>query len=386
VRQRPGHRSNIRRSSLPAALVAEHPRIEPAGWVVAGRYRLRRLLGRGGMGAVWLATDQALHRPVAVKQPLLSSRATDQERRAARARLRREARLAARVDHTGTVRVYDLAEETGDPWIVMEALPGRTLQAALRDHGPLPVGQVTSLGLGLLAALAATHRAGVVHRDVKPGNVQLCGGQRVVLTDFGIAATIEGGAGASTGGIVGSPGYVAPEQAVGGRVEPASDLFSLGATLYAAVEGRSPFGKGRAAAILDAVVTAPPAPLRRAGPLGPVIEGLLAKDPARRLGPDQARGALQAITGNHISIVNWCKGSVPGGRRLWLAGGRDDGSRYGTRRLPARPRPGASRPASSSRRRAAADATCLPVTPGFESIAITSGSWTPGGSIHGVAR
>jgi serine/threonine protein kinase len=375
--------------SLPG-LLAGDPRIEPAGWpagwVVAGRYRLRRLLGRGGMGAVWLATDQALHRPVAVKQPLLSSRATDQERRAARARLRREARLAARVDHTGTVRVYDLAEETGDPWIVMEALPGRTLQAALRDHGPLPVGQVTSLGLGLLAALAATHRAGVVHRDVKPGNVQLCGGQRVVLTDFGIAATIEGGAGASTGGIVGSPGYVAPEQAVGGRVEPASDLFSLGATLYAAVEGRSPFGKGRATAILDAVATAPPAPLRRAGPLGPVIEGLLAKDPARRLGPDQARGALQAITGNHISIVNWCKGSVPGGRWLWLAGGRDDGSRYGTRRLPARPRPGASRPASSSRRRAAADATCLPVTPGFESIAITSGSWTPGGSIHGVAR
>jgi serine/threonine protein kinase len=163
---------------------------------------------------------------------------------------------------------------------------------------------VTSLGLCLLAALAATHRAGIVHRDVKPSNVQLCGGQRVVLTDFGIASTIEGGAGASTGGMVGSPGYMAPEQAVGDRVEPASDLFSLGATLYAAVEGRSPFGKTRTAATLDAVVTDPPAPLRRAGPLGPVIQGLLAKDPARRLGSDQARGAFHAITGNHFATVS----------------------------------------------------------------------------------
>lgn len=228
--------------SLPG-LLAGCPRIPPAGRVVADRYRLRRLLGRGGMGAIWLASDQALHRPVAVKQPLISDLVTDQERRAARARLLREARLAARVDHTGTVRVYDVAEETGDPWIVMEALPGRTLQAALRDDGPLPVSQVTSLGLRLLEALAAIHRAGIVHRDVKPGNVQLCGGQRVVLTDFGIASTIEGGAGASSGGMVGSPGYVAPEQVHGGRVEPASDLFSLGATLYAAVEGRSPSPK-----------------------------------------------------------------------------------------------------------------------------------------------
>jgi serine/threonine protein kinase len=276
-------------------LLAGDLRIPPAGRVVAGRYRLRRLLGRGGMGAVWLATDQALHRRVAVKQPLLGGPATEVQRRAARARLRREARLAARVDHPATVRVYDLAEETGELWIVMEALPGQTLQAALHHHGPLPVGQVTSLGLGLLAALAATHRAGIVHRDVKPGNVQLCGGRRVVLTDFGVAATTHDDAGAATGGIVGSPAYMAPEQVHGGKVAPASDLYSLGATLYAAVEGRSPFGRGGRAATLDAVVTDPPAPLLRAGPIGPVIQALLAKDPTRRLGPDQARAALQAI-------------------------------------------------------------------------------------------
>jgi serine/threonine protein kinase len=282
--------------ALPSpALITEHPRIEPGGRVVAGRYRLRRLLGRGGMGAVWLAVDEALHRPVAVKQLVLSALATDEERLAARACLLREARLAARVDHSGTVRVYDIAEDTGDPWIVMEALPGRTLEAALRDQGPLPVGLVTSLGLCLLDALQATHRAGIVHRDVKPSNVQLCGGLRVVLTDFGIASTAEDGSGTFTGKVVGSPAYMSPEQVHGGEFAPASDLFSLGATLYAAVEGRSPFGKGCPAATLTAVVTDPPAPLLRAGPLRPVIEGLLAKDPARRLGPDQARGALRAI-------------------------------------------------------------------------------------------
>jgi serine/threonine protein kinase len=306
-------------TTLPSpALITGYPRIEPGGRVVAGRYRLRRLLGRGGMGAVWLATDQALHRRVAVKQLLLGGLATDGERRAARARLRREARLAARVDHPATVRVYDLAEDTDDPWIIMEALPGQTLQAALRDHGPLPVGQVTSLGLGLLAALAATHRAGIVHRDVTPGNVQLCGGQRVVLTDFGIAASTDDDAASLAGGMVGSPGYVAPEQVHGGRVGPACDLFSLGAALYAAVEGRPPFGNGRAAATLDAVVTDPPAPLRRAGPIGPVIEGLLAKDPTRRLGPDQARGALRAIQRGESPRRIQVR---PRARRPWLGTG-----------------------------------------------------------------
>jgi eukaryotic-like serine/threonine-protein kinase len=267
----------------------------PAGRVVADRYRLRRLLGRGGMGAVWLADDQRLRRPVAVKQQLLTGAVSDKERLAARARLRDEARLTARVGHPGTVRIYDLVEEAADSWIVMEPLGGRTLEATLRDQGPLPVGRATRLGLELLEVLEATHRAGVVHRDVKPGNVQLCAGARVVLTDFGIAATTDGGPGGGDGRVSGSPAYMAPEQIHGGEIDPASDLFSLGATLYTAVEGRSPFAKGCQLATLTAVVYEPPAPLRHAGPLGPVIEGLLAKDPGQRLDTGQARRALRAL-------------------------------------------------------------------------------------------
>jgi eukaryotic-like serine/threonine-protein kinase len=234
------------------------------GRMVASRYRLRRVLGRGGMGVVWLAVDERLRRPVAAKQLVLAGAATDEERLAARTRLRYEARLSARVDHPGTVRIYDVAEEAGEAWIVMEA----------------------------------THRAGVVHRDVKPGNVQLCGRGRVVLTDFGIAATTEDGPGSCNGEVSGSPAYMAPEQVHGGKVEPASDLFSLGATLYTAVEGRSPFAKGCPVATLTAVVDDPPTPFLRAGPLGPVLEGMLAKDPGRRLDTGQTRRALRAIQGD----------------------------------------------------------------------------------------
>jgi eukaryotic-like serine/threonine-protein kinase len=302
-------------STIPwPAPFAEQLITQLAGRVVAGRYRLRRLLGRGGMGAVWVATDERLRRPVAVKQQVLAGAATHGERLAARARLRSEARLTARVDHPGTVRIYDLAEEAGEPWIVMEALPGRTLEAALHDQGPLPVGQVTGLGLWLLEVLEATHRAGVVHRDVKPSNVQLCGGVRVVLTDFGIAATTQDGPGGFNGRVSGSPAYMAPEQVHGDKVEPASDLFSLGATLYTAVEGRSPFGKGCPVATLTAVVDDPPAPFRRAGPLGPVIEGLLAKDPGRRLDTDQACRALRVIQGGRSTRPVHVDAHRPGGR------------------------------------------------------------------------
>src|ERR1700756_2400473 len=150
---------------------------EPGGRLVAGRFRLRSLLGRGGMGRGWLAGDELLDRA--------------EMRPQAWACALREARAAARVDHIGAVRIYDLVQEKGWPWIVMEPLPGRTLQQALNEAGPLPVRQVTRVGLRLVDVLQATHRAGIVHRDVKPDNVHLCGGGRVGLTDFGIACTVD---------------------------------------------------------------------------------------------------------------------------------------------------------------------------------------------------
>jgi serine/threonine protein kinase len=277
-----------------AAHLAGGPVIEPAGHLVARRYRLWSLLGRGGMGRVWLADDKVLGRPVALKQVLLNGLGSAEMRTAAWACALSEARAAARVDHVGAVRIHDIVEENRCPWIVMEPLPGRTLQEALNGAGPLPAGQVIRVGLCLLDVLQATHRAGIVHRDVKPGNVHLCGGGRVVLTDFGIACTMDG-ATPPTGTFAGSPPYVSPERLGGGEFGPASDLFSLGATLFAAVEGRPPFDRGSMPATLAAIAEDAPAPFLRAGPLRPVIEGLLAKNPERRLSADQARAALRDI-------------------------------------------------------------------------------------------
>jgi len=266
-----------------------------AGRLVAGRYRLRSLLGTGGMGRVWLAEDEVLDRPVAVKQFTLDDQASDLARKAARMHALNEARAAARVEHVGVVQIHDVVREDSCPWIVMERLSGRTLAQALAADGPLPVDQVATIGLGLIDVLQATHRAGVVHRDVKPANVHLCDGGRVVLMDFGIARTTAEGSTVSSGLLAGSPAYISPEQFRRGEVGPASDLFSLGSTLFAAAEGIAPFDKGDLFATLTAVVVDPPGPFRRAGALRPVLEGLLAKDPDQRLSADQARAALRAV-------------------------------------------------------------------------------------------
>jgi eukaryotic-like serine/threonine-protein kinase len=264
--------------------------------LVAGRYRLRSLLGRGGMSRVWLAEDEVLRRPVAIKQVMLSGSEPVDERAAIRTRALREARAAARVHHMGAVTVYDVVEDAGLVWIVLEPLAGRTLDQAVDADGPLPVGKVARLGLRLLDVLQAIHESGVVHHDVKPGNVFLCNDGRVVLTDFGIACTPGDESTVQSNEFVGSPAYVAPERIRGDDLEPASDLFSLGATLFTAVEGTPPFRTaGSPIATMIAVLEDEPRPFRCSGQLYSVIEGLLEKDPARRLKVDAARAALLAV-------------------------------------------------------------------------------------------
>jgi len=278
---------------------------EPAGVgrVLAGRYTLRTPLGRGGMGTVWLASDSVLDRQVAIKEVTFEA-ATVEERRLLRERTLREARAAARFVHPRVTTVHDVVEEDGRPWIVMEHIPSRTLAQVLQDQGPMPPDLVARIGMDLLGALQAAHRAGIVHRDVKPDNVLIGAQWRAWLTDFGIATT-SGESGLTEAGILlGSPSYMSPERARNQVPSPAVDLWSLGATLFTAVEGRPPFDRGDAMATLLAVITEPPAPLQAAGPLTPVLLGCLTKDPARRMTVDQVRAGLnRVITGPALPVI-----------------------------------------------------------------------------------
>jgi eukaryotic-like serine/threonine-protein kinase len=263
--------------------------------VVAGRYALDGVLGRGGMGTVWLATDQVLERRVALKELTFSVELTDEERAILRERTMREARAAARLDHPHVATVYDVVEEDGKPWLVMKHVPARSLQEILEQEGPLPPVAVARIGLDLLAALEAAHAIGIVHRDVKPANVLVSADGRACLTDFGIATTTGDSSLTTYGTLIGSPSYMAPERANGEEPRPSVDLWSLGATLYAAVEGRPPFNRGEAMATLLSVVSEHPAPVLRAGPLEPVLSGLLTKDPARRTSAAAARSRLEDV-------------------------------------------------------------------------------------------
>ncbi|MFE1309958.1 protein kinase [Streptomyces sp. NPDC058755] len=263
--------------------------------VIAGRYRLLSPLGEGGMGTVWRARDEVLHREVAVKEVRAPAGlpASDVERMYAR--LEREAWAAARVTNRNVVTVYDVAMEGGRPWIVMELVRGLSLGDQLEAEGPLPPQRAAHIGAEVLAALRAAHAAGVLHRDVKPANVLLANDGRVVLTDFGIA-TVEGSSALTmTGEVIGSPEFLAPERALGRTPGPESDLWSLGVLLYAAVEGNTPFRQDTPLSTLRAVVDEELPPPLRAGPLAPVIDGLLRKDPAERLSGDRAEHDLRIV-------------------------------------------------------------------------------------------
>ncbi|WP_418956201.1 serine/threonine-protein kinase [Streptomyces tritici] len=271
------------------------PEDDRSGRLVAGRYRLLDALGRGGMGVVWRARDEVLGREVAVKEVRAPSGLPGEDVRRLYARLEREAWAAARIPHRNVVTVYDVATEDGRPWIVMELVRGLSLAEVLEAEGPMPPRQAARIGDEVLAALRAAHDAGVLHRDVKPGNVLLANDGRVVLTDFGIAQVAGSSNLTMTGELIGSPEFLAPERALGREAGPESDLWSLGVLLYAAVEGVTPFRQDTPLTTLRAVVDEELPPPRRAGALAPVIEGLLRKEPGERLAAREAAERLHVI-------------------------------------------------------------------------------------------
>ncbi len=263
--------------------------------MVAGRYRLDNHLGSGGMGTVWRGWDDRLRRHVAVKEVIVTPGLPEAEEALLRERYLREARATARLRHPSVVGVYDVIPESGRVWIVMELINAVDLAAILRSDGPLDPVRAAKIGAQLVDALDAAHEAGVLHRDVKPANVLIGPEDRTVLTDFGVASVSGDPALTRTGQLVGSPAYLAPERLTGGTVGPASDVWSLGCTLYAAVEGKPPFHRPEQFAIIAAITVDPVPQARRAGLLAPVLYGMLEKDQADRWDTTRVRAALERV-------------------------------------------------------------------------------------------
>ncbi|SOB83660.1 serine/threonine-protein kinase [Streptomyces sp. 1331.2] len=271
------------------------------GRLLAGRYRLNGVLGRGGMGTVWRAEDEMLGRTVAVKELRMNASVEEEEKHRLITRTLREAKATARIRHNSAVTVFDVVDEDDRPWIVMELVESRSLADVIREDGPLAPARAAEIALDVLGVLSAAHALGILHRDVKPSNVLIGDDGRVVLTDFGIAS-VEGDASVtSTGMLVGAPSYISPERARGQKPGPPADLWSLGGTLYAMVEGRPPYDRGSALATLTAVMTEDLTAPVNAGALLPVIEGLLAKDPAERLNASQTRSMLKRVVAEATS-------------------------------------------------------------------------------------
>ncbi|WP_368397046.1 serine/threonine-protein kinase [Streptomyces sclerotialus] len=359
------------------------------GRMLADRYRLLAELGRGGMGAVWRARDELLDREVAVKEVRAPRELPAREERLLYARLEREARAAARIAHRNVVTVFDVVTEGGRPWIVMELVRGLSLAETLEAAGPLPPRRAAAIGAEVLAALRVAHAAGVLHRDVKPGNVLLADDGRVVLTDFGIA-TVEGTAALTlTGELIGSPEFTAPERALGRTPGPESDLWSLGVTLYAAVEGRSPFHRDTPLSTLRSVVDEELPPPRLAGPLAPVLAGLLRKDPDERLSAAGAGELLASVAGGGLpTTVTAAPPAPPYSPTIATAGATRDDATGGTGSgSPAPPPPSGtygphptrhSRPRRRSPLALAATALAVALAAGGAAWALLSGNGGPG--------
>jgi serine/threonine protein kinase len=259
---------------------------------LADRYQLGDALGQG-RSTVYRAVDTRLRRDVAIKRVQLLAGQEDAEQ--VRTRALREAQASARLNNPSAVTVYDVVEEDGAIWLVMELVDGPSLSEVVADEGPLPPARAARIGLAVLTALEAAHLVGVVHRDVKPANVLIAAGDRPKLTDFGVATIRDESRVTATGLIVGSPSYMSPEQATGGEITPATDLWALGALLYFAVEGVPPFQAGNALATASAVVHGQPRPQENPGPLSPLLDRLFTKDPSGRPSAGEVRVTLARV-------------------------------------------------------------------------------------------
>ncbi|GAA4438318.1 serine/threonine-protein kinase [Actinokineospora soli] len=293
------------------------PLVAPGGQrVIAGRYSVLHELGRGGMGVVWLAEDTTIGRHVAIKELHLPDGTPVAERMVFEERVLREARTAGRLNDPAVVTVYDVVQEQGATYIVMELIQAPTLADIVRDRGPLKQDAVARLAEQLLSALESAHQAGVVHRDVKPSNIMLAANGRAKLTDFGIAQSVDDPRLTTSGLLIGSPAYLAPEQLRGESASAASDLWALGAVLFYAVEGYSPFERANTAATMHAILNEVPFLTRGSGALASVITGLLNTHPQARLTAAQVRGLLTHVqpgppTGPHTGPTAMYAGGHP---------------------------------------------------------------------------